>query len=529
MPTLNGVDQVSIHMDEQQNLTALREPPKREDGLSDEGLMVQFQHGRSKSDFEEIIRRQQHFVYRAACCLTANDTVADDVVQDVFLQLSHPKVQFRDMGCGSFKAWLFRVTKNMATRHIKKEKRLVIKANHLQSARAQMRMEPSNDGNQEQGAAVRDALQRAIKHLSEDVRVPLSLYYLEGISQTDISKMTGVSQSQISRRIQGGLASLKRHLFEVGITVPMIMLPGMLKDLGIQEAPLHLQEVLKQIRISDLSSPQFLFKAWHGFVAMVMFVFCSGFAWYYMQTRTINAQKSKGRVTEQVASNSKPEGKRSKYWNFNQEESWPSDGVMEGSIEWQPTGGIDNTGCWVTKSQYCILRIPFDASRLPLKISMRTKFNPQSQFHAVETMVIVAWDKPKELGLFHNIGRPQMMLKEQWSGPITNYVSNNSVDGWNGAGTRYSFTYAVPEKGASLALYINGSQLIDDLRIEEIDAETMPEQRIFQIALASVPSEKRNGTVVIESIPSTNPKEPVSILFSHPSAEKKGLEATTGP
>ena len=66
---------------------------------------------------------------------------------------------------------------------------------------------------------MRQKLTLALAGLKEDVRVPLVMHFMQGLSQEEVGKLTGVSQSMASRRIASGLEKLRLRLVGSGVAV----------------------------------------------------------------------------------------------------------------------------------------------------------------------------------------------------------------------------------------------------------------------------------------------------------------------
>ncbi len=67
---------------------------------------------------------------------------------------------------------------------------------------------------EEQAAETKDysELYEAISHLSEDARLSVTLYYMEGYSVREIAGILGVTESTIKNRLSRARARLKNEL-----------------------------------------------------------------------------------------------------------------------------------------------------------------------------------------------------------------------------------------------------------------------------------------------------------------------------
>ncbi|MBA4182345.1 MAG: hypothetical protein C0506_17315, partial [Anaerolinea sp.] len=63
------------------------------------------------------------------------------------------------------------------------------------------------------------AIHEELAGLPERLRVPLALYYLEGKTQHDVSRILGVPQQTVSDRLRKGLGALRQRLARRGVVV----------------------------------------------------------------------------------------------------------------------------------------------------------------------------------------------------------------------------------------------------------------------------------------------------------------------
>lgn len=89
--------------------------------LSDEALVARAQAD-DFAAYEEIVRRFQDKAFRLAFGLTKNESDAQDVVQEAFLNMYRKLDSFK--GDSQFGSWMYRVVVNAALMRLRKRKRL---------------------------------------------------------------------------------------------------------------------------------------------------------------------------------------------------------------------------------------------------------------------------------------------------------------------------------------------------------------------------------------------------------------------
>jgi RNA polymerase sigma-70 factor (ECF subfamily) len=88
--------------------------------LADESL-VELAQGGDYAAYEEIVRRYQDKAFRLAFSLTKNETDAQDVVQEAFLNMYRKLDSFK--GDAQFGSWMYRVVVNAGLMRLRKRKR----------------------------------------------------------------------------------------------------------------------------------------------------------------------------------------------------------------------------------------------------------------------------------------------------------------------------------------------------------------------------------------------------------------------
>jgi RNA polymerase sigma-70 factor (ECF subfamily) len=147
---------------------------------------------------------------RYAFSLIGRRSVAEEVVQEVFLQLH---VHWEEVD--SPRAWLFRSVRNRALGYVRDNRREVIDSDGrgVQPAGAKdetpesilLRMEAAG------------ALRQFVEDLNEKDRELIKLKYFEGLKYRDISERTGLSVSNVGYRLHHILKELASKLRSRGI------------------------------------------------------------------------------------------------------------------------------------------------------------------------------------------------------------------------------------------------------------------------------------------------------------------------
>lgn len=152
-----------------------------------------------QSLYEEYGRQ----VYSLAYAITRDGQIAEEVTQDVFLKI-WKKAEYYEPGT-NFRAWLLRITRNLAIDHIRREKRHlnhvpVFSLDHIPDSFAL----PSDD--------TRLVLQ-ALQELSEAQRTAIEMAFMQGLTHQQIADISKVPLGTIKTRIRDGLEKLRQTLY----------------------------------------------------------------------------------------------------------------------------------------------------------------------------------------------------------------------------------------------------------------------------------------------------------------------------
>lgn len=88
--------------------------------VSDDELLNQMRAG-DESAFVALYRRKQAVIYRFALRMSGSESVAEDVVQEVFLHLVRGNGKF-DSARGSFQSYLFGIARNQVLRRLERDR-----------------------------------------------------------------------------------------------------------------------------------------------------------------------------------------------------------------------------------------------------------------------------------------------------------------------------------------------------------------------------------------------------------------------
>ena len=139
--------------------------------------------------FERIVRRYQGDVWRLVFHLVHDRSIADDATQNAFLRVYRFLPRFR--GDSKFTTWLFSIARNCALDEVRRARRHKRVADELEMQHVEPRTE--------HGTAVE--VREALATLSFELREPLVLIDVFGISYREVAAMLSVPEGTIKSRV----------------------------------------------------------------------------------------------------------------------------------------------------------------------------------------------------------------------------------------------------------------------------------------------------------------------------------------
>lgn len=142
--------------------------------------------------YEVLIRRHRDRIYRIALRMLGNPHDAEDIAQDVSIQLWTAVAGFA--GSAAFTTWLYRIVVNRCHNHTRRRAR----------TRPVLDTDPAPARGAEDTAIEREqnaAALRAVAALPSPLRAVLVLVQMEGLSYRETAAITGESEATVRGRL----------------------------------------------------------------------------------------------------------------------------------------------------------------------------------------------------------------------------------------------------------------------------------------------------------------------------------------
>ena len=167
---------------------------------------------RERAAFEQLYDRYANILYATAMKFLKEDADAQDVVQDVFIQI-WDKAKLYDPAKGKPLTWALTLTRNRSIDRIRAIQR-----------RTRLRDDFEKETVADESAGVREALsgvdasekgqilRTAVNQLSPQQKKVIELAYFSGLTQTEIAEKLGEPLGTVKARARRGLMKLKELL-----------------------------------------------------------------------------------------------------------------------------------------------------------------------------------------------------------------------------------------------------------------------------------------------------------------------------
>src|SRR5579872_669069 len=165
--------------------------------------------------FERLYKLHSRRVYAICLRMVANTTLAEDMVQDAFLQLFRKIQSFR--GESAFSTWLHRLVVNMVLMRLRKKQLPSVSLEELMTPDEETGTPGHDVGTSDlrlDGSLDRLNLERAVAELPDGYRTAFELHDVQGYEHSEMGKMTGCSVGNSKSQLHKARVRLRELLQE---------------------------------------------------------------------------------------------------------------------------------------------------------------------------------------------------------------------------------------------------------------------------------------------------------------------------
>jgi len=186
--------------------------------MSDQEIIEQLKQG-SETAFRKLVENHQKLVVNTCFGLVHNREDAEDIAQDVFIEVYRSIQQFR--ADSKLSTWLYRIAVNRSLNHIRDNKKHKwfqsfgkdeeAKSRQLFQVESSAADNPAYEMENKQRAAI---LHEAINSLPENQKVAFTLNKYEELSYQEISEVMDMSVSSVESLLFRAKQNLQKKLYK---------------------------------------------------------------------------------------------------------------------------------------------------------------------------------------------------------------------------------------------------------------------------------------------------------------------------
>lgn len=165
--------------------------------------------GVSELTLQSLFDSEESPLLRYAFSLVGRRAVAEEIVQEVFLQLHAHWAEVE-----APKAWLYRSVRNRAYNHVRDNKREVLNEDNGHASSTVVEGESPEDSLEQLEAVA--AVRQSLEELDESDRQLVKLKYFNDLKYRDISTETGLTIGNVGYRLHHILKELADKLRKLG-------------------------------------------------------------------------------------------------------------------------------------------------------------------------------------------------------------------------------------------------------------------------------------------------------------------------
>jgi RNA polymerase sigma factor (sigma-70 family) len=192
---------------------AVRRPERRSAQESADAALIRRIHAGDRAAVDDLYERFGRPAFTLARRILGDDTLAEDVLQDVFLSVWRDPGAF-DRSRGGFASWLLALIHHKAVDAVRREES---QRRRQSRAEEQVRSAPiavRDVEDEVQRRVVAERVRIALAVLPTTQREALTLAYYGGYTQREVAALTGAPLGTVKTRMLAGMRRLKEELGE---------------------------------------------------------------------------------------------------------------------------------------------------------------------------------------------------------------------------------------------------------------------------------------------------------------------------
>jgi len=176
--------------------------------VSDDDLVERCRTG-DESAFRTLVDRHKRPVFALVARLAPDQSLVDDLAQEVFIRVYRGLPYFR--GTARLSTWIYRIVVNLCS-EARSHRRLLVSIDDTDE-RGRRTHEPGAPDPSYRDLEFRDRLEKAMAELPENYRVLVAAHYLDGVKYEDLADTLEMPLGTVKTQLHRAKRQL-RHILE---------------------------------------------------------------------------------------------------------------------------------------------------------------------------------------------------------------------------------------------------------------------------------------------------------------------------
>ena len=456
---------------------------------NDEELIREYRSTQNQQIMAILFTRYADIGFRTAMRFVRNQADAEDILQTTYIHFLQNLDLFRE-GI-TIRPWLMKMIVNTCKNKLIEEKRRQKRKEKVASERfVQQVPETQNSELESEKAELKELLRKNVDLLPEKYRSPIWLVLFEEVSYSEVATVLELPEKTIRTQVSRGLEKLRQALSSYGSLLSIATISELIKETTLEKAPSSINHLISSPEIYQLAlnsaKQNSLTTVQNSFyslkVAIIVGIATVIAIISFLYVRNTNISETQTTKTMNLAKDTKEKNPMHLALDFNQETDIAPYEFL-GTYNYLVKGGIKDSGCIEVSKTKLILRFSIDNITFPLKLTYlsNTKIFKGKKVSGT----LMSWSSWSKMSMIYDVSKPKLVPfsngesypfenDEDWE-DNTIWITKNSIDIWCFGKRMNLYIIKHNENDKFMYLYLLNHTKIDDLKIETVDENLIPD------------------------------------------------------
>ena len=465
------------------------------ESLTDDALLHRYVKASDRDALEALFCRHADAAYATALRICRHTADAQDAVQHAFVKVMQNAAAYRGGTGIAAKTWIIKIVIGSCKNRIRSEVRRR-KWEELASDEQDVTYIPEDPAADDDAKALAAAVLQELNGLPERYQMPILLHHCEGMSLKETAAALSVSENTLHMQLKRGLDRLRNAMGARGMPVSLVSIGAVLAAVPGEAAPASLLA-----SILDIAHGVGTFAK----SALPAAVVPAAVQWTVSALVLIGAGTAGVMLLPGRAVPPTPLAKPIFYhWDFNSPGVPAEFQVMRGTVRHVADEGAGKKGCLMASN--ALIRIDIPITNFPLRVRFKAAGHMpySSTGYVVNASIGSLWLPARRMGRL--TGASQLLPEEvratgkpgDWH-TYRDYYCGTYVSGWKEEDF-HELNLVPMDPDGRVSLFLSPVILLDELTIQSISTNELPDVSLYLNAIARIPPDKRKGTVPVPEL-----------------------------